>query len=393
MRILHVLEAVGGGTMRHLEELVASTDAEHHVACPVTRSTDLSHPDPTGALRAAGATVHIVPMSRRLPDLANLKAIRQLSVLIDELQPDVIHAHASVAGALARLAAHGRVPVIWTPHAVHDRKLFLQVERLLSRFTSAVVALSPSESQAITGAHLSPERKLHLIPNGIAVEANAGELPTRASLGLPADVQIIGFIGRLCAQKAPEDFIETARQVLAYYPEAHAVLVGTGPLQDSVLAAASTLPADRFHHLICDEGAEKLIALFDVLVMPSRYEGGPYLPLEAMRAGVPVVASNSSGMRDYVINEVSGLTVPVGDVDGFAEATGLLLTAAQLRDGIIASAQIFVKDRHNLVDMAHAYETLYASLLPVSGLLPATRTPDLVAVAEDSDWPREHAAS
>ena len=175
---------------------------------------------------------------------------------------------------------------------------------------------------------------------------------------------MLGFVGRLCDQKAPLDFIATARQVLASQDDVHAVMVGTGPMQDEVLRAAADLPAGRFHHLVCDAGAEHMPDAFDVLLTTSTYEGGPYLPLEAMRAGVPVVASDCAGLCDYVVNNVSGLTVTTGDVAGYTKAVLRVLADEALRVRLKRSALTYVQLHHDIALMARSYEELYLDLAP-----------------------------
>lgn len=372
MKVLHVLEAVGGGTMRHLADLVAATPIDHHVACPAHRSTDLSHPDPRGYLEAMGATVHTVSMSRKVHDRANLVAVRELAALINEVEPDVIHAHASVAGALARVAARHGVPVIWTPHAVHGRRWVQLVERLLRRRAKIVVALSPSEAVAALDAGVAKSDQIRVIPNGVAAWSKV-TTSGREELGIPEGVPVIGFIGRLCEQKAPLDFIYMARGVLQHVPEAHVVCVGSGPLEAAVLDAAQSLPSGRFHHVVRDSEARELLNAMDVLVTPSRYEGGPYLPLEAMLAGVPVVATDCAGLKDYVVNGVSGVTVPVGDIGAMVEATRRLLVLAEERGRLVHGARLHVELHHHLDLMASRYEDLYLELAPAASLVELPR--------------------
>jgi glycosyltransferase involved in cell wall biosynthesis len=352
--------------MRHLRDLVRFVDAEHVVACPRTRATDLSHPDPRGALAAVGARVHTLSMSRRVSDPANLRAVGALRALINETRPDVIHAHASVAGVVARLGTPRHLPVVWTPHALQEGALARAVERFLRRRTARVVALSASEAALAVETRLATAEQLVVIANGIETKAS---LPTREmmaaardTLGVPQGVQVIGFIGRLAAQKRPLDFVAVAANVLRVQPDTHAVLVGSGDLKDEVLAAARGLPAERFRHVVCDDGASSLLCALDVLVSPSAYEGGPYLPLEAMHAGVPVVGSSCTGLRDYVVDHVSGFTAPVGDVAALSDAVLALLGDTALREAAVRTARAFLSSHHDIGDMSRSYELLYAEL-------------------------------
>jgi glycosyltransferase involved in cell wall biosynthesis len=364
MRVLHVMEAVGGGTMRHLEDLVRGTTGDHHVVCPRARHTDLSDPDPVARLQGAGAAVHPLEMSRRALDPCNLSALPAIRAIIRAVVPDVVHAHASVAGALVRLVAPPGVPVIWTPHAVQEGRAALFVERALRKRADVVVALSASEAQRAVSVRIATEHQVRLIPNGIQPTrqgaTRSGLAGLRQELGLPHDARVVGFIGRLSAQKGPADFVNVAARVLEMTPEAHVLLVGSGPLEAETLrAAARLLPPERFRHVTADTDGARLLPAMDVLVMPSHYEGGPYLPLEAMAAGIPVVATNCTGLRDYVVEGLSGLTASVGDCDGLAAATRRLLVDRDMRQQVVASASVFLRQNHDIGQMLRAYDELY----------------------------------
>lgn len=331
------------------------------MACPAVRATDLSHPDPTGLLRAAGAAVHELAMSRRL-DPSTLAAVVRLRRLVVELKPDVVHAHASIAGVVARLAVGRRAPVVWTPHAVSNRAWVRWVERSVRPRPDVVVALSDSEASVLRDAGLARGSRLELLPNGVEPRSSPGAAVARADLGIPPGVPVVGFIGRMQRQKAPVDFVEVAARVLARRPEAHVLCVGSGVLLADVLSrAAQVLPSQQFHHLVQDADAEPLLRLLDVLVVPSLYEGGPYLPLEAMLAGVPVVATQAMGLRDYVLDGISGLTAEVGDLDGLADHVVALLADAGMRSALVESASEHVERVHSLNAMAAGYERLYAA--------------------------------
>jgi glycosyltransferase involved in cell wall biosynthesis len=206
---------------------------------------------------------------------------------------------------------------------------------------------------------------LRTIRNGIPTHAPTGapvDGVTRSALGLPEGAPVIGFIGRLCHQKAPLDFIQVAARVLRNRPDVHVVMVGSGPLEREVRRASADLPQQRFHRITQDVGAEHLIGALDVLISTSSYEGGPYLPLEAMHAGVPVVTTACPGLRDYVVDLISGLTAPVGDIDGLARATERLLDDAALRHTLTRSARAYVTLLHDIDTMASSYVSLYHDL-------------------------------
>jgi glycosyltransferase involved in cell wall biosynthesis len=361
--VLHVVEAVGAGTLRHVADLVGTVKAEHHVACPVSRAAAGGHPDPTGLLMNRGATVHPLAMSPRL-GVSTALAVPRLHRLVSRLQPDVVHGHASVGGVVARAGVARRVPVIWTPHALSDRPWVVRVERALRPRPDVIVALSDSEARSLEAAGLANASRMELVPNGISESPAQESVPSRTSLGLPGDARVVGFIGRMQPQKAPFAFLEVARRVLEQCDDVHVLAVGSGTLLEEVLdRAARLLPGERFHHVVQDADADSLLGVLDVLVVPSRYEGGPYLPLEAMAAGIPVVATRVRGLSDYVVHGVSGLTAPVDDYEGLANHVVSLLDSPTARTELAASARRHVAQAHSLEAMARRYEQLYAGLV------------------------------
>lgn len=372
MRVLHVLEAVGGGTLRHVTDLVTSVPAEHHVAGPAARSSQLSHPDPLGFLRSAGAVVHPLAMSRRPADATTVRAVLRLRRLVREVQPDVVHAHASVAGAVARAATPRPVPVVWTPNGINDVPWITAVERLFRSRMEAMIAVSPSEAELAVRLRLARPEQVRTVMNGIPPHEQV-TTRLREEIGIPTDVPVLGFVGRMCEQKDPLTFLEVARRVLAAHPRVHVLCVGSGPLEEEFLGRARReLPQGRFHHVVRDAGAQQLLSAIDVLVSPSRYEGGPYLVLEAALAGTVVVSSDCVGARDYVVHDVSGLVAPIGDAAGLAEHSLRLLTDDAAREALATSARRHVAQVHDLAGMARRTMAVYDELLgqPVAPVLP-----------------------
>jgi len=336
-RVLHVLEAVGGGTARHVVDIVRHTDGfEHHVAVPSRRVGGLSDAHAADRMRAAGATVHIVEMRRAPITLRNTSALATLVRLIRTVDVDIVHGHSSIGGVLARLAAaRTRRPCIYTPNGVATGPVALAVERALARLTTHHVAVSVSEAELLRKRRIAPASSVAVIPNGIEADSmtsspNAVEL--RALLGVPAGAPLVGSVARLVPQKAPERFVQVAAVVGRARPDAHFALIGDGPLAATVdRAVASSGIAERFHRVDGIDGAEHVLDQLDVFVLTSRFEGGPYTPLEAMRAATPVVLTDVVGNRDVVENGLSGYVVAEDDVDGMAARIVGLLDDPELR--------------------------------------------------------------
>lgn len=350
MRILHVLEAIEGGTARHLIDVVSSVDAEHHVAVPDRRVGARTFPGVHAAL-AANAVVHRVDMRRSATSPRNLNAVRTVRSLVRSVRPDLLHGHSSVGGAVARLALGGgatAVPVVWTPNGVAPSRGALLIERALAHRTSLAIAVSDSEASVLLARRLARRDRLAVVPNGISRSLPAAPFDVRAKLGLAPHATIALCIARLVPQKDPATF---AAAIAALGADVEGVLVGDGPLD---IAAHP-----RLHQLSVEAGAAGLIGQADVVVLTSRFEGGPYVPIEAFRAGVPIVATDCVGTRDAVIDGVTGLLAPIGSVSAVASAVRRVLADAALRDRLVHGGRQAFDDRYSIDAMAAGLSGAY----------------------------------
>lgn len=363
--MLHVLEALEGGTARHLVDLVRSTRAtDHEVAIPPRRVGGVTDEAAEGHLRAAGAVVHHLPMRRRPWSPANAVALARLRRLLARVDPDVVHGHSSIGGLLARVAATGhRSAVVYTPNGITDVRAGVVVERVLARATDRVVAVSASEAARAISTGVAPPGRSVTIPNGIDL-APAEPIDLRGRLGLGTDVPLVGTIARLVPQKAPLDLVATAAAVHAERPEVRFVLIGDGALADTVDRAVSEARLEGvLQRIPVLEGAAGALGAFDVFLLTSRFEGGPYAPLEAMRAGTPVVLTDVVGSRDVVEPGSTGLLVPPGDPDAAARAVIGLLDDRTARAAMARRARQRLAERFDVTRMGAAHDLLYAELV------------------------------
>ena len=362
--VLHVLEAVEGGTARHVVDLVTHAKGVRHVvAIPAERVGGNTDRIAADRMRAAGADVRTIDMRRNPAAPANLRAQARLLRLARATNADVIHGHSSVGGALARVTgALVRRPVVWTPNGVMDNAVVQRVERALGRVTDHVIAVSGSEAAVIEQQRLARPGHLSVIPNAIEVDLPAPRTPSlRAQLGLGPDDLLVGCIARPSTQKAPEVLVAAWERVHAVLPDAILVWIGDGPQGDVVAAAADRLPSLRWIRALPD--APAYLADLDLFVLSSRYEGAPYAPLEAMRAGVPVLLTDVVGNRDAVVDGKTGVLVRAEDPTGLADQMILLLQDAGLRARLGEAGRDEVRGTRDVTQMAAATVAVYQRLV------------------------------
>jgi len=283
-----------------------------------------------GRLERAEALRHrSVPIEHGIhpSDLASLRAIRHY---MGEFGPfDVIHGHASKGGALARLAALGTASrVLYTLHGfivmdpgirLSKRRLYHAIEWALSKVTDRIVTVSPEEQRAGVGSGLGRSRVI-MIPNGVDPIAFSSRSATRRALGIADDGVVAGFIGRLVDQKAPDVLIKAFATASRSLPRARLAIVGTGPLEPAARSLAEELGIASKIYWLGERDGSRVLPAFDLLALSSRKEGLPYVVLEALAAGLPVVATQPAGVELLVEHRRNGMVVPPNDPEAFASA-------------------------------------------------------------------------
>jgi glycosyltransferase involved in cell wall biosynthesis len=358
-----VCEALESGVARHVTDLVTHARNVHHiVAVPPRRVGGVTDTTAVPAMQAAGADVHVIDMRRNPIHPANARATLALRQLQRRLRPDVVHGHSSIGGALARATPARRTARVWTPNGVMTAAPVLAMERAFGLRTDRVVAVSESEAQLLVAHRVVPRNKIVVIPNGISVaEPGPAPMDVRQHLGLDSDTPLVGAIGRIAAQKAPLTFVDACRIVAQSRADVHFVQVGDGPLAGDVDRAVQEWDRrGQFHRLGPQDNAASLLPQLSVLVQISMYEGGPYVPLEAMRARIPVVLSDVVGNRDTIVDGVSGLLVPVSAPSDTAAAVLRLLADTAAADEIAAAGRRRFEECFDVEIMARAHEAMYA---------------------------------
>jgi RraA family protein len=333
LRVLLITEAAGGGSGRHVldlsEGLLARGHDVHLIYAPGRLDRFFrDRLDRTRRLRS-----HCLPIRRGLhpADLAALWSIRRYVRAHGPF--DVIHGHSAKGGALARLAGLGTpTPIVYTLHgyvamdpglASRTRRFYRLLEWVLSRATDRIIAVSPEERRFCLGHGLGGPgdgSRVVLIPNGVAPGALVARPAARRALGLDDASLAVGFIGRLVHQKAADVLIRALAEVQAA-PAAEPVrlvMVGSGPLEGSLRELAARLGVAGQILWLGERDGRDVLPAFDVFVLPSRKEGLPYVLLEAMSAGLPIVATTAAGVEALVHDGESALIVPPDRPDRLA---------------------------------------------------------------------------
>jgi glycosyltransferase involved in cell wall biosynthesis len=325
--------------------------------------------------RAAGLEV-VLEQSLRTPigPATDLAALWRMTALLRAGRFGVVHTHTAKAGALGRLAARragvGRIVHTYHGFPFHEfqsparRAAYVAVERRLGRITDLALAVGGGVAvEAVRRGLIAPDRVRTI---GVAVDQPRPEAAdpaarrrARGALGLPPDATVVGAVGRLAYQKAPEDFLAALR-VLGR-PGVVGVWVGGGGLAGRVARLAAAQPQAPV--LLTGERGDvpELLPAFDVFALSSRYEGLPTAVVEAMLCGVPVVATAVNAVGDVVLPGETGLLVPPRRPDLLAGAVRALLDSPADAARMAAAARARLGARYTVPALRDALAAAYAT--------------------------------
>jgi glycosyltransferase involved in cell wall biosynthesis len=231
--------------------------------------------------------------------------------------------------------------------------------------TAAIVSVAESDRQRLIGWGI-PAHKIVVVPNGIDLSRFQGPVDRgrlRQALGLESDCPLVMQVGRLSAQKDPLAFVEGAWQVLHDYPAAHLAMIGEGPLEQDVQARIGQLGLEGQVHLLgWRDEAHRYMAAADVVTLTSRWEGLPYVLLEAMAWSRPVVATAVNGCPEIVAEGVTGFLTPPGDTAAWAARVIELFQDPARASAMGRRGRERVEELYALPAMVAQIEALYRRL-------------------------------
>ena len=281
---------------------------------------------------------YAIPLAmQRKPGLDDFRCIKFMRKYLKEHGPfDILHGHSSKGGALLRLAGIGLPGAkIYTPHALITqdpslsrlKRIFFEwAEKILAKFTDMFIAETNEEHEELRRLGVI-SGKIVIIANGIEAPNLPDRMTTRARLNLSEDEVVIGFVGRFVTQKGPEIIIQAMASLVEQFQgqEITLVMVGDGDLREKLQEMARRLGIALRVRWMGEVPWELQMPAFDILALPSLYEGMPYVLIEALFAGLPIVAAKVGGAKLIVEPEVNGYLVPRGDPQSLARALGELI--------------------------------------------------------------------
>ena len=332
MRIAYIVTRADpiGGAQIHVRDLAAAVQAQGHSPVVITSGHG---PFVDGLREREIPTVILRHLSAPIAPLRDLRALQEIRAALRDLRPDLVAAHSSKAGILGRLAGRSmHIPVVFTAHGwaftpgipALQAAVYRQIERFAGPLTSKIITVSEFDRQLALDARIAVEERVVTVHNGMPdvpprLRADPGRTPVRLVM---------------VARFEPQKDHSTLLRALAGLREQswELDLIGDGPLMDQMGSLAASLGiGDRVHFLGQRMDVDQILARSQVSLLVSNWEGFPLTILEAMRAGLPVVASSVGGISESVRDEETGYLVPRGGVERLRDRIGRLLTAPALR--------------------------------------------------------------
>lgn len=323
-----ITRAEHGGAQAHVRDLVAGFKDRFNMHVAVGDEGFL-----TREVSRLGATVHLVKnLMQPINPVKDLLAVRDLIMLMRRLRPWLVHAHSTKAGLAGRLAArYVGIPVVFTAHGwafsdgvpVHRKILGVFAERIATRWSTQVITVSQHDRLLAQHYKIKYDDSLHVIHNGIpSITSQTDDRET-------SKIQLV-MVARFTKQKDHAIVLRALQRIECNF---QICLVGDGPTRQMIERLAAQLGInDRVKFFGWRDNVHEILATANIYVLASNWEGLPISLLEAMRAGLPIVATDVGGVREVIMDGETGFLVDRGDVIMLRDKLQQLLSNQELRN-------------------------------------------------------------
>lgn len=373
MKIAIIAESCLTGVGTHIYIVCKNLAKEHelHLLYSPAR-TDAAFQKNVVLLNSLGVHLQEIQISRSINLISDWRSIQSISSYIRQNGPfDIIHCHSSKAGVAGRIASilNGvSQKSLYTPHGLatlsteavgYKALLIWLAEFLLGHLAcQKVIAVSHDEQAYMLKTFKFSHNKVKVIANGISLpNPSRSRQAIRQELGIPDDALVFGFTGRLTYQKNPELLLKAFHHL--NHPQSYLLIVGTGELLDSL--KQTTHPRVIFTGERTD--VPDLLRVFDIFVLPSRYEGLSLAAMEAMAAALPIICTRTFGASELVEEGVNGLIVESENLQALTEAMRKLADSSDLRHSMSQAAKLRFEEKFSADRMMKSLRELYVSLV------------------------------
>ena len=368
IRILHIVQSAGG-VERYLRSFLKYINSEKYCNILVC-SNDYQEE------RYVDLVDYFenVDMIREINIKSDISAILKVRKFIKKYKPNIVYCHSSKAGAIGRMANIGFYNrCIYNPHGWAfnmcgsniKKGIYICIEKMLGLLTDKIVCISEAEQVSALKYKICRENKLIVINNGIDFEEYNAECNdiSRVLLDIPEDAFIVGCVGRLSEQKAPDVFAKAAVLIKEEIPNAYFLMVGDGELKTSIEEIFKKNNIRDYKITGWVDNPMSYIKLFDIATLLSRWEGFGLVLAEYMLAGKTIVATNVDAIPYVVIDEENGLLVNVDNEVAVHDAVMRIYNDEMLNARLKENGYNIVYQKYSAKKMVKHYEQLFIRIV------------------------------
>ena len=291
----------------------------------------------------------------------------KIARILRQQKIDVLHVHNTqplIEGTISSLLTNVRT-IIHTDHARNfpDKLRYMIAEWLVSHFVYKMVGVSEHTSKNLQIYEKISHRKIITIHNGIDGTIYDGAMDTlqkKTELGIHSDGPVIGLGVRLSRQKGITYLLKAMPHILAVHQDATLVIAGDGPLKSDLEAEVDRLGLGKAVIFVgARSDMHSILKCFDIYILPSLWEGLPMVLLEAMAAGVPIIATDVGGNHSAIKHSFNGSLIPPKDPVAIYKEINKLLSDKTLRESYIQNGRKVFKEKFSAEIMTKQYEALY----------------------------------
>lgn len=374
VNILYVITKLElGGAQKQLLSLIRHLDKEQFQPFLFTAREGLLIPE---SLSIKGITIiRSRCLDRSINPIRDFLALISIYIFIKRNNIAIVHTHSSKAGILGRLAAR-LAKVKFIIHTVQGwsfndyqpsliRWLFIWLERVTAKITHRLIVVSNYDKQKGLQNRIGNENKYAIIRYGINfTDFGITDRYIREELGIGPDDLVVGMVACFKVQKSPQDFVRLAYLVNQILPEVKFVLVGDGIMRRYIKKLIAKFNLEKSVILTGWRwDVPRILSAIDVFVLTSLWEGLPIAVLEAMVSYRPVIATNTGGVAEVVVNGKTGFLIAPRDIKTMSDRLIVLLRDETLRMTIGKNAKQSLDCNFSLDNMVKKNLDLYKNLL------------------------------
>lgn len=375
-KVMIISETTSGGVRKHILDLLLNLDIEKY---ELYFAYSLKRADETMMMNISklkNRGIHLIElkyMNREINLIQEMKALNELNKIIRQISPDIVHCHSSKAGAIGRISAKvsGIKKIYYTPHAyimqnpsINKIKkiIFTNIERVLSRHcTTKTINVSNGEKNFAEKLNIDKNIKFQVIYNGVDEEITHGNIvQLKKELDIEEEDIVVGVAARMDDQKDPFTFIKIAEKVSSKNENIKFIYIGDGEYKNKIETYIAENSLEKNIKLLgFRNDTEQLLQIMDIYLVTSLYESMPYSLIEALKYGLPIVATNTIGNNEIVIERNNGLMFNIKDVDEGASKIKEIIKDKEKIHFMSKNSYKLFKCKFLLDNMINKVEALY----------------------------------